>query len=121
MSISVVEMDVPGAETVEITDHTLQVVLSDGRTILVPLAWFPRLLNGTKKERNNWRLIAKGHGIHWEDLDEDISVEGLLAGRPSGESQVSFKKWLESRKTHLNRGSSRRRRHSRNGMRRQKN
>jgi hypothetical protein len=75
----------------------LHVDLSDGRSISVPIAWFPRLLHSSEQERNNWRLIGKGHGIHWEDIDEDISVEGLLAGRPSGESQESFKKWLTNR------------------------
>lgn len=83
------------------TEDTLTLDLSDGRTISVPLEWFPRLLNASPQERNNWRLIGKGNGIHWEDIDEDISVEGLLAGRPSGESQESFKKWLSQRQSHL--------------------
>jgi hypothetical protein len=100
MSISGVEIARPKAEDLTVTKDTLSVDLSDGRTISVPLAWFPRLLHATQEERNNWRLIGKGHGIHWEDLDEDISVEGLLAGRPSGESQASFKKWLEGRTAH---------------------
>lgn len=108
MSISAVKIAVSAAESVTITDDTLSVELSDGRTISVPLAWFPRLLHATKEERNNWRLIGKGHGIHWEAIDEDISVEGLLAGRPSGESQASFKKWLEGRARRLTRRSSRR-------------
>jgi hypothetical protein len=80
-----------------IRKDTLSVDLSDGRTISVPLAWFPRLLHATQEERKNWRLVGKGHGIHWDDIDEDISVEGLLADRPSGESQASFKKWLAKR------------------------
>ncbi|MBI4522512.1 MAG: DUF2442 domain-containing protein [Deltaproteobacteria bacterium] len=101
MSISEVEITVPAAQSVRITDDTLSVELSDGRTISVPLAWFPRLLHATRGERNNWRLIGKGHGIHWEDVDEDISVEGLLTGKPSGESQLSFKKWLEGRRSRL--------------------
>ena len=92
MNISAVEIVVPDVETVAVTADTLSVNLSDGRTIAVPLAWFPRLVHASQKERNNWRLIARGQGIHWEDIDEDVSVEGLLAGRPSGESQVSFKK-----------------------------
>ncbi len=71
--------------------------LSDGRTISVPLEWYPRLVHGTLAERNNWRIVGKGQGVHWADLDEDISVEGLISGRPSGESQSSFKKWLDSR------------------------
>ena len=95
MNTSAVEIYVPYAQNVTVTEDTLCVELNDGRSISVPLAWFPRLLHATIKERNNWRLIGRGHGIHWEDIDEDISVEGLLAGRPSGESQSSFKKWLE--------------------------
>jgi hypothetical protein len=97
MHTSTIEIQVPDAENITITEDTLNVELSDGRTILVPLAWFPRLLHASQEERNNWRLIGKGQGIHWEDIDEDISVEGLLAGKPSGESQTSFKKWLEGR------------------------
>jgi hypothetical protein len=108
MNTSGVDLEVPRAEAVTVTGDTLVVELNDGRTISVPLAWFPRLLHATLDERNKWRLIGKGHGIHWEDLDEDISVEGLLAGKPSGESQVSFKKWLESRTSRLTRRSSRR-------------
>lgn len=101
MSISGVEIRIPRVETVRVTEDTLSVDLSDGRTISVPLAWFPRLVHATSAERNNWRLIGRGHGIHWEDIDEDISVEGLLAGKPSGESQASFKKWLNQRQSHL--------------------
>lgn len=109
MSISAVEIAAPHAEDIMVTADTLSVDLSDGRTISVPLVWFPRLLHATKEERNNWRLIGKGQGIHWEDIDEDISVEGLLAGQPSGESQVSFKKWLEKRTSRLSRRSNRHR------------
>ncbi len=97
MTISRVEIEIPSAIGLGITDEALTVELSDGRTISVPLAWYPRLLHATPKERSNWRLIGKGQGIHWADLDEDISVEGLLAGRHSGESQASFKRWLEGR------------------------
>jgi hypothetical protein len=97
VSISKVEMDVPDAEVVSVSDDILNVELSDGRSISVPLVWFPRLLHATPSERSAWRLIGRGEGIHWEDLDEDISVEGLLAGRPSGESQASFEKWLANR------------------------
>jgi len=97
MNTLAVEIRIPEALTVALTDDTLHVDLSDGRSISVPIAWFPRLLHSSEQERNNWRLIGKGHGIHWEDIDEDISVEGLLAGRPSGESQESFKKWLTNR------------------------
>jgi len=87
------------AQKVMVTDDTLAVDLSDGRTISVPLAWFPRLLHGTPEERGNWRFIGEREGIHWPDLDEDISVENLLMGKPSGESQSSFKRWLEKRET----------------------
>jgi len=106
MNISAIEKEIPKAEDVKITDDTLSIDLSDGRTISVPLEWFPRLVHATLEERNNWRLIGKGHGIHWEDIDEDISVKGLLAGKPSGESQASFKKWLSQRQSHLTRHST---------------
>ena len=85
------------AEDVKVTADTLHVELSDGRTITAPLAWFPRLLHGTAKERNHWRFIGRGEGIHWPDLDEDISIEGLVLGKPSGESRRSFARWLEKR------------------------
>ncbi len=97
MPTSMVEIEVPNAEHLTTTEDTLCVDLSDGRTISVPLAWFPRLVHASQEERKNWKLIGKGHGIHWQDIDEDISVENLLAGRPSGESLPSFKKWLEER------------------------
>ena len=80
------------------SDDALIVDLADGRTITVPLAWFPRLAHGTPAERTNWRLIGRGVGIHWPDLDEDISVESLLAGRRSGETQASLRRWLGARK-----------------------
>ena len=83
---------------VAVLDDTLTVDLVDGRTVSVPLAWYPRLAHGTPTDRSNWRLIGRGEGIHWADLDEDISVEGLLAGRASGESQSSLDTWLRSRK-----------------------
>lgn len=97
MHTSIIEIEIPTAENITITQDTLSVDLSDGRTISVPLTWYPRLIYASQAEQNNWRLIGKGYGIHWEDLDEDISVEGLLAGKPSSESQTSFKKWLASR------------------------
>ena len=80
-------------------NETMSVGLSDGRTITVPLAWFPRLENGTPAERANWRFIGNRDGIHWPDLDEDISVISLLAGRRSGESQASLRLWLQKRKS----------------------
>ena len=82
---------------VEISGDTLTAELADGRSMSVPLAWYPRLAHATPDERRNWRLIGGGEGVHWPDLDEDIGVEGLLAGRPSGESQTSLKRWLERR------------------------
>lgn len=106
MNISVVEIEIPKAENVSVKKDALSVDLSDGRTISVPLEWFPRLVYATPEERNNWRLIGRGYGIHWEDIDEDISVEGLLAGRTSGESQSSFKKWVNQRQTRLPKHSS---------------
>jgi hypothetical protein len=98
MNSSTAETQLPTAAKVEVSDEALSVELTDGRTISVPLAWYPRLSHGTLDERKNFRLIAGGRGIHWPGLDEDISVENLLAGRPSGESQASFKKWLEQRR-----------------------
>ena len=85
------------AQNVVVTESTLGVDLNDGRSISVPLAWYPRLLHGTPDERNNWRWIGDREGIHWPDLDEDISVENLLIGCASGESQDSFRQWLEKR------------------------
>ena len=87
------------ARNITITEEMLTVELSDGRIISVPLAWYPRLLHGKPEERANWRLIGDGEGIHWPDLDEDISVENLILGKPSGESQRSFKRWLEKRRS----------------------
>ena len=97
MRTSAIEMEVPFAQDVSVSDDTLRVDLSDGRSISAPLAWYPRLLRATAAERKRWRLIGRGLGIHWTDLDEDISVEGLLAGKPSGESQASFGRWLAAR------------------------
>ncbi|MBA7526953.1 hypothetical protein ES705_19124 [subsurface metagenome] len=97
MNTLAIEIQIPNAQSVTVTDDTLSVDLSDGRSISVPLAWFPRLLYATPRERDNWRLIGNGHGIHWEDIDEDISIEGLIAGKPSGEGQTSFEKWLKKR------------------------
>ena len=85
------------ATSVRVSDDALIVDLSDGRTVLAPLAWYPRLLRGTTAERNNHQLIGEGVGIHWPQLDEDISVEGILAGRRSHESKESFDQWLASR------------------------
>src|SRR5260370_35653922 len=97
-------MSTPGSEligalalSVSVSDDALVADLADGRTITVPLAWFPRLAHGTPTERANWRLIGGGEGIHWPDLDEDISVAGLLAGPPSGDPQVNVRAGLPQR------------------------
>ncbi len=95
------ERIVAKAEDIVVTDDTLTVDFADGRSISVPLAWYPRLVHGTPRERNNWRIIGNGEGFHWPDLDEDLSVEGLLLGRPSGESQRSFQRWLDERAKRL--------------------
>jgi hypothetical protein len=87
---------------VRVTDEQLIVELTDGRELFVPLSWYPRLSYGRPAERARWEMIGRGDGIHWPDLDEDISVEGLLAGRRSGERRESIERWLaalkESRK-----------------------
>jgi len=97
MSSSTVDTGAAVAIEVRVTDDSLSFELADGRTIGAPLAWYPRLVHGTAKERKTWRFIGGGRGIHWPDLDEDISVANLLAGQPSGESQASLKKWLAGR------------------------
>jgi hypothetical protein len=87
----------PLIESVEVGDTRLTVTLVDGRSVSVPLEWYPRLQHGSADERGNYELIGGGHGIHWPDLDEDINVEGILAGRRSGESERSLARWLTSR------------------------
>ena len=84
-------------QNVSLTDDTLVIDLADGRTVSVPIARYPRLLHSTPEERSNWRLIGKGEGIHWPDVDEDVSVANVLLGKPSGESKSSFQRWLEER------------------------
>ena len=98
MITSTIEAKIPNAEDVRVTDDTLHVELSDGRTLSVPLAWYPRLVHATQEERDNWELVGAGQGIRWPDLDEDLSIEGLIAGRPSGESKRSFKRWLAAKR-----------------------
>lgn len=83
---------------ITVAQDALVASLSDGRSTRVPLAWYPRLWHGTESERANWRLIGRGEGIHWPELDEDISLEGLILGRPSNESQRSLQEWLDSRR-----------------------
>jgi hypothetical protein len=97
MNTSAAEIRVPSAVNATIDEDNLLVHLDDGRSISAPLAWYPRLFHATIKERENWRFIGKGHGLHWPDLDEDVSVENLLLGKPSTESQESLKKWLDAR------------------------
>jgi hypothetical protein len=97
MTTSVLEIGNVKVQDVVLSEDALTVDLNDGRTLSAPLAWYPRLLHGAPQERRNWRLIGDGEGIHWPDLDEDVSVENLIFGRPSGESQRSFQRWLESR------------------------
>jgi hypothetical protein len=87
----------PAARGVEVTDEYLAVYLADGRSVTVPLVWFPRLLHATASERSNWRLLGEGYAIEWPDLDEHVSIGGLLAGRGSGESAASFGRWLRAR------------------------
>ena len=99
MSISGIELKEALAQSVSVSDDALVADLEDGRTITVPLAWFPRLARGTPAERAKWRLIGRGEGVHWPELDEDISVASLLAGRRSGETQESLRRWLERRES----------------------
>jgi hypothetical protein len=97
MSSLATDIQIGRAVRVTVTNDALAVDLTDGRTVIAPLAWYPRLLHGTNEERKRWRLIGGGEGVHWPDLDEDISIDGLLAGKRSGESQRSFKRWLADR------------------------
>lgn len=97
MSSLTLEIKIAKILEVSITEDTLTVELSDGRTISAPLSWYPRLLHSLEQERSNWRLIGQGEGIHWPDIDEDISIENLILGHASGESQRSFDSWLMSR------------------------
>jgi len=99
MATLAVEIEIPAIINLEISEDTLSLDLSDGRTISVPLGWYPRLEHASPQERSNWRLIGNGAGIHWADLDEDLSVQGIIAGKPSGESQLSFKRWLQGRES----------------------
>ena len=102
MRTSRADAQAPSAVRARIVDDAVAIDLSDGRTVTAPLAWYPRLLQGTARELRHWRLIGGGEGVHWPDLDEDLRVEGLLAGRPSAESQASFQKWLEGRRPRAN-------------------
>ena len=97
MTISQIETQEARALKLRFAAETMIVELSDGRELSVPLAWFPRLVYASKDERKNWELFGGGSSIHWPDLDEDIGIDGLLAGRPSGESKRSFDRWLKAK------------------------
>jgi hypothetical protein len=103
MSTSIVTTETAAAKKVRVTDEALVVELRDGRVVSVPLEWYPRLAEGSVAERRRWELIGPGVGIHWPALDEDISVDGLLRGLPSGESSSSLDRWRASRKRPANR------------------
>ena len=98
MSTSQVEIEIPSALSVEFGQDHFDVHLSDGRSLKTPVSWFPRLFHGSDSERKNWRLIGGGTGIHWEDLDEDVSTEGLILGKKSMESPRSLAQWLAGRR-----------------------
>lgn len=87
----------PFAAQIQVTDEKLIVDLVDGRSLIIPLSWYPRLLHASQAERQNWQLLGDGYAIEWVDLDEHIGVEGLLSGRHSGESSRSFERWLATR------------------------
>ena len=99
--INSVEVTLARVLNVAITDDTLSVDLEDGRTVSVPIGWYPRLAYSTDAERNNFEISGAGYGVHWPDLDEDIGVEGLLLGKRSSESPNSFERWLKRRKERL--------------------
>lgn len=106
MSSSAVDIQEARAQSAKVSDEALTVDLVDGRTIIVPLVWFPRLWHGRPQERNHFEIFGDGTYIHWPDLDEDLTIAGLLAGRQSGESPESLRKWMGSRKArHKGRGS----------------
>ena len=98
MLSAAVTLTLPRAVSVTVTEDTLSVDLEDGRTISVPIGWYPRLAQGTQAERLHLHISGAGYGIHWPDLDEDIGVEGLLLGKRSTESPASFERWLQQRK-----------------------
>lgn len=101
MTSLVIEIQQASAQQVSVSEDSLTVDLVDGRTIIVPLVWYPRLWYGAPQEREHFELVGDGTLIHWPDLDEDLSISGLLAGRQSGESQRSLKRWLAEREAHL--------------------
>ena len=101
MTTSVTRTETVYAKRIAVTDDALTAELDDGRIISVPLSWYPRLVHATDEERDNWELLGRGMHIRWPDLDEDLSVEGLLAGRKSGESARSFEMWLKAKRSGL--------------------
>jgi hypothetical protein len=98
MTSSTAEITLPHAVAVEVSDVALSFALSDGRTISIPLSRYPRLAEATPAERDNWRLIGIGEGVHWPDVDEDISVDAVVRGRPSGEGPGSLQRWRSARR-----------------------
>ncbi len=98
MNSSAIEMQEARAQSVTVGEDALTVDLVDGRTIIVPVVWYPRLWHGTPEERQQVELFGDGAYLHWPALDEDLTVAGLLAGRRSGESPQSLQRWLEARK-----------------------
>ncbi len=98
MTTSAIELLIPTATAVTIAQDTLIVELSDGRRISVPLTWYPRLLHANEAERSNVRLIGSGSGLHWPEVEEDISVESIVRGRRSMERAASLERWLLDRK-----------------------
>ncbi len=98
MTSSAAEIALPHAVAVEVSDVALSFALSDGRTISIPLSWHPRLAEATQAERNNWRLIGTGEGVHWPDVDEDMSVGAVVRGRPSAEGPGWLQRWRSARR-----------------------
>ena len=96
MSTLTLEQD-PLATALNLSTDRFSVELADGRSLSVPLAWYPRLMQATEAERAHWRLLGGGYAIEWPDLDEHIGIASLLAGHQSGESEASLNRWLASR------------------------
>lgn len=90
MGILALEAD-ERVKDVIVAEDTLSVSMMDGRIITVPLAWYPRLFNATAEQRNNWQISGGGYGIHWPDVDEDLSTEGLLRGAPAPQQKKHYK------------------------------
>ena len=97
MTISAPDLAQTRAMSVVVSDDAVVIELNDGRSITAPIAWYPRLLHADKAERENVRLIGGGTGIHWPDVEEDISVDSVLKGTPSTENARSLKRWLQAR------------------------